>query len=182
MDLPVKDHPYSLALPVWGDPGFLRGARIDEPFPEAFFHLYHWIPPNIRSTLQLKDDEDFHVWADGQVDVPLFARGMAKIAYCNTVIKFGLGGFRPLALPRIILGTCSAISYFVGAPLTDPPPKFQRMALHAVNCNELHSRTGPLKLWVVNIRLFGHSGTAAHGMPIYTVIAGAPPLPKRSPR
>lgn len=124
MDLPIKDHPYSLALPVWGYPGLWRGARIDEPFPQAFFHVYHWLPPNIRETLNLDADEDFRISESGLVHVPLFARGIANIAYCHMVIRYGLEGFRALALPSIVLGKCSAISYFVGAPLGVPPPKF----------------------------------------------------------
>jgi HNH endonuclease len=51
LDLPIKDHPYALALPVWGDAGFFRGAGIGDPLPEIFFHIYHWIPPNVRETL-----------------------------------------------------------------------------------------------------------------------------------
>jgi hypothetical protein len=173
MDLPIKDHPYTLALPVWGEAGFFRGARIDERFPEALFHLYHWMPPKMRQTLELKDDEDFQVWEYGRAEAHLFARAIAKIAYCHMVIRFGLGGFRPLALPKIVLGKCSAISYFVGGPLADPPPKFPRNVMHAVDFTELLSNDG-LKLWVVRVRLFSHSGTATHGMPIYHVIAGAP--------
>ena len=34
--LPIKDHPYSLALQVWGEAGSSRFASIDAPFPEAY--------------------------------------------------------------------------------------------------------------------------------------------------
>jgi hypothetical protein len=174
LDLPIKDHPYALALPVWGDAGFLRGVRIDDPLPETFFHIYHWIPPNVRESLNISQDEDYRVWAWGRVDTSLFARAIAKIAYCHTVIWLGLGGFRRLALPGVILGTCSAVSYFVGGALKDPPPKFDTKALHTIQFNNLTGVASKLRLYIVSIRLFAHSGSGQHGMPIYHVVVGAP--------
>jgi len=176
LELPIKDHPYSLVLPVWGDAGFLRGAPIDSPFPETFYQAYHWLPPNMRETLKLTSDEDYRIWASGRVDTALFARGLAKIAYCNIVMRFGLDGFRPLALQALILGSFSGIPYFVGTDLKEPPARFGREALHTVQFTELEARPGNLKLWVCAIRLFAHSGAGKHGMPIYHVIAGAPKL------
>jgi HNH endonuclease len=35
-ELPIKDHPYALALPVWGEPGFMRSARVEEDFPTPY--------------------------------------------------------------------------------------------------------------------------------------------------
>jgi hypothetical protein len=61
MDLPIADHPYTLAMPIWGDPGFFRAALIDAPFPQAFYHLYQYSPPNLRETLGVEDDESFQI-------------------------------------------------------------------------------------------------------------------------
>jgi hypothetical protein len=65
------DHPYALALPVWGDAGFFRSVPIDEPFPESFFHIYHWTPPNMRQTLNLSDNDEYMIWASGRVNAAL---------------------------------------------------------------------------------------------------------------
>jgi hypothetical protein len=128
----------------------------------------------MRESLNLSQDEDYRVWASGRVDTSLFARAIAKIAYCHTVIWLGLDGFRSLALPRVVLGTCSAVSYFVGGPLKDPPPSFNTKALHTIQFNDLTGVGSMLRLYVVSIRLFAHSGSDQHGMPIYHVIVGAP--------
>jgi hypothetical protein len=42
-----------------------------------------------------------------------FARALAKIAYCNAVLRYGLDGFRPLVLPDIILGRYPHVAHFV---------------------------------------------------------------------
>lgn len=82
-------------------------------------HIYHHMPPTMYETLGVPDTEDFKIWSTGRLDATLFARGIAKIAYCHTVLKYGLDGFRSLALPDIILGRFSGVSYFVGGPLTN---------------------------------------------------------------
>ncbi len=184
LDLPVQDHPYSLALPVWGDAGFFRSAAIDAPFPEPFMHIYHYMPPNIRQTLGVTDADEFKVWSSGRLDATLFARGIAKIAYCHMVLKYGLDGFCGLALPDIILGTFSGASYFVGGPLTIPPPPSAKGQRHAIRYADLdglpnHDQAlGALKLHLAYVRLFSDSAYQQHGMPIYHVIAGA----RRTPR
>jgi hypothetical protein len=179
LELPIKDHPFALALPVWGDAGFLRSAAIDEQFPETYCHVYHSIPLNIRQTLDLTETEDYRIWATGRIDAPLFARGIAKIAYCHAVLRFGLKGFRRLALADLVLGKFSAVSYFVGGPLTIPPPPFARNMIHAINFSALVSQVGPesyggLRLHLISVRLFANSTHEDHGMPIYHVVAGAP--------
>ena len=144
-DLPIADHPYSLAMPIWGDPGFFRGATIDAPFPPMFLHIYHYLPPNIRDLLGLSEDGNFRIWAEGQSDIELFARGIAKIAFCHAVIELGLGNFRPLLLPKIILGESNATPFFVGSPLMPPPPPTDRRVLHFIQRSELASKSGPAK-------------------------------------
>jgi hypothetical protein len=187
--LPIADHPYALGLPIWGEPGFLRSAPIDAPFPETLWHVYHWTPDNLRKTLGLAEHEDFRVWQAGRVNPELFARGIAKIAYCHAVLRLGLDGFRRLALPELILGKFSAVSYFVGVPMSDPPPPVAASVLHAVNFSDLqgipHPHTGErrlLKLHIASVRLFANSAHRNHGMPVYHVIVGAPKLVGRGTR
>lgn len=174
-NFPIKDHPYSLALPVWGPAGFLRSNPIDAPFPEACFHIYHFTPHNFHQTLGLPPgDNEVKIWARGKIDVTLFARGIAKIAYCHAILRFGLNGFRSLVLPKIILGECPAVGYFVGGPLDIPPPKYDNNVLHAIHHADLTAPTGRMKLHAVHVRLFANSAHDNHGMPIYHVIVGAP--------
>jgi hypothetical protein len=93
-DLPIQDFPFSTALPIWGNAGFFRSAPIDAPFAKTVLHVYHWMPPNIRETLGIAEDEDLRVRSSIRSNPELFARAIAKIAYCYTVIRFGLNGFR----------------------------------------------------------------------------------------
>jgi hypothetical protein len=175
-DLPIADHPYSLAMPIWGEAGFFRGAPIDAPFPQMYLNIYHYLPENIRNTLALTESEDFQVWSEGRADLELFARGIAKIAYCHAVVELGLGNFRPLLLPRIILGESGATPFFVGSPLRTPEPPLDRKVLHFVQRSEIASRTSAFKIYIMSVRLFAASAHEDHGMPTYTVIVGAPPL------
>ena len=189
LDLPIKDHPYSLALPVWGDAGFFRSVSIDSLFPEPLTHIYHYVPATMHETLGVAETEQFKIWSSGGFDATLFARGIAKIAYCHTVLKYGLDGFRPLALPDIILGRSSSVAYFVGGPLTIPPPPFPKGHRHAVRGVDVdglpvHEKIigTSLKLHLVYVRLFADSAHKEHGMPIYHVIAGARGLSKITTR
>lgn len=179
LNLSIKDHPYSLAMPIWGDAGFLRSAPIDSPFPEPYWHFYHHEPPHLRKMLGVTDDPTFKIWSSGHCDRVLLARALAKIAYCHAVRKFGLYGFRPLALPDIIRGQFSSISYFVGGPLTIPPPPFEKGMRHAILFNEMdvnpahpNAIGASLKLHLAFIRLFADSAHEQHGMPIYHVVVG----------
>jgi HNH endonuclease len=62
-DLPIKDHPFSLALPLWGDAGFFRSVSIDSQFPEPFTHVYHYMPPNMHETLGIAEAAKFKIWS-----------------------------------------------------------------------------------------------------------------------
>jgi hypothetical protein len=116
---------------------------------------------------------DFHVETDR------FARAIAKIAYCQTVARLGLDGFRRLALPDIILGKYTGISYFVGSELAMPPLPEPRGRQHRIDLSDVWS-TKRLRLIIASVRLFGNSGTAKYGLPVYTVVVGAP-ITKRGP-
>jgi len=173
MNLPIEAHPFSLVLPIWGDAGFLRNATIEEHFPEPLWNSYNFAPDNLAQTLNIKDQKEILVKQRTNVDTVLFARAIAKIAYCHAVLKFGLDGFRKLVLPDIVLGKCPAVSYFVGSPQITPAPR-QEGVLHAMAFQEFRSIPGNTKLHIVGIRLFANSASGNHGMPFYHVIVGAP--------
>ena len=54
IDLAPRDHPYFLHMPVWHPPGLMRGIQPSPDFGDAKAHVFWWIPPNIRETLDLK--------------------------------------------------------------------------------------------------------------------------------
>jgi hypothetical protein len=133
-----------------------------------------------QNPLGLEQDDDFIVWSNTAINISLFARAIAKIAYCHAVLQYGLDGFRPLILPDIILGRSRATPYFVGAPLDEPPPPLEKGRRHLVefthlDANPMHpsNALGELRLIIANIRLFADSVTIQHGLPIYRVICGA---------
>jgi hypothetical protein len=161
-------------LPVWGAPGLLRAVQPSEQFPNYLVHAYAFVPENMHKTLGLDDNEPFRVNASGSMNHVTFARAIGKIAYCHAVLQYGLDGFRHLTLPAIIRGAYPCVPYFVGADLSDPPPPEARGRIHLINFSDI--TTPRLRLLLVSIRLFAHSGTKEHGMPIYRVLTGAPYL------
>ena len=173
LHLPIQDHPYFLPMPIWGLPGALTGALPSALFPQEMVHLFYNIPPNIRETLNLSDGEIAQIVVpDLKIDSHKFARAMAKIAYCQAVIVYGLRGFRRLAITDIILGKYTCVPYFVGCETKNPPPPTGGKGLHMVDFRNVF--IGGMALIVGSVRLFAHSGTADHGMPLYRVVVGAP--------
>jgi hypothetical protein len=53
----IEDRPYFLAMPVWDQPGMLRGLQPNADFDGLSAHLYYHIPKNIQDTLELTDGE-----------------------------------------------------------------------------------------------------------------------------
>jgi hypothetical protein len=171
--VPIADHPYFTPMPVWGLPGLLEGRLPTTQFQEHKAHVFYWVPPTIRETMGLSDG------ALGQLPFPEFrinheryARGIAKIAYCQAVATLGLHGFRRLMLPDLILGRYPCVPHFVGCKLDDPPPPADRNTLHVIQiCTE---NVNGIDLVVGAVRLFANSGVVDHGPPTYEVVVGAP--------
>ncbi len=172
IDLTTASHPYFLNLPIWRPPGFMIGKQISEGFGEPGKFTYWYVPPDIKSAIGLTDGEIARVIDTSPPhNLSTFARGLAKIAYCNAVMKYGLDGFRPLVIPDIVLGKYPNIAYFVGSDPTLPSPPYRRGIQHSVGLGSItYSDT---KFLTATIRLFGDSGAQDKGMPFYTVIYGA---------
>jgi hypothetical protein len=47
----IEDHPYFLAMPIWDQPGILRGLLPNLKFDGLSAHLYYNVPDNIREAL-----------------------------------------------------------------------------------------------------------------------------------
>ena len=177
MTVPIDDHPFFTPMPVWGLPGLMTAAAPTTVFPEYKAHVFYWLPPNIRKTLGLADGELAQLpFPEFRINHEKYARAIAKIAYCQAVVRFGLRGFRPLMLPDLILGRYPYIPYFVGCPLDDQDPPSHPNVKHAIQLSTV--ARGQLRLILATVRLFSNSGTDKHGPPTYHVICGAPALPQ----
>ncbi len=171
--LPVQDHPFFTPYPVWGPPGLLDGRLPEAEFLQPKVHLFWWVPPNIREILSLSDSEIARIAVPQKsINLNKFARAIAKMAYCQAVVYYGLHNWRRLVLPDLILGRYPFVPYFVGAALSDPPPRLPIDVQHLISLEP--EAVGDLKLLVASIRLFANSGTDLHGPPIYRVVVGAP--------
>jgi hypothetical protein len=171
----ATDQPFALMLPIWDLPGIMRGDQPRPDFPVCNVRAYNFMPSTLREMLDLQDDAPdplVHI-ASGEINNITFARAIAKIAFCGAVAKHGITGFRPLGLPDIILGRYACVPHFVGSDPDPPPPPHPRRMRHAIEIATATERSG-LRLLVAAVRLFAHSGTAEHGMPVYRVIVGAP--------
>lgn len=174
--LPADDHPFFLNMPVWGYPGIMRGFQPSPDFEDAKAHVYWHVPDNMRQTLGLPDGELAIIKdTSRRINLTTFGRALAKIGYCHAVAKYGLRGFRRLVLPDLILGKYPNVPYFVGGDNHClPPPPTPRGKLHELQFQDITYLN--LRLIVIAFRIFSHSGTKEHGMPIYRVVAGAPAI------
>jgi hypothetical protein len=181
IDFATPDHPFFLNMPIWRPPGVMLGKLISEGFGPPGPFTYWYVPPNLRDTIGLKDGDIARVIDTSRPhNLTTFARALAKIAYCNAVMRYGLDEFRPLVLPDIIRGRYRNVAYFVGSDPTQPGPPYPRGQQHSVGLGDLiYSH---LKLLTASIRLFGDSGAGERGMPFYTVIIGAEGNHKVFPR
>ena len=128
LQLPAKDHPYFLHMPVWKLPGILMGEQPSDDYGSAKSHVFYYIPPTMRETLGLKHGEVAEIRdATKMPNLKTFARALAKIAYCHAVMKFGLNDFHRFnEIPQLIFGNYLHAPYFVGCESFDPPPPSKR--------------------------------------------------------
>jgi len=177
-ELLIKDHPYFLAMPVWEQPGILRGAKKSREFDGLSAHLYYHVPDNIRETLGLKDGDIAEIKPDTRGDAAQFGRAIAKIAYCNVIGKWGLEAYDFLDMPKLILGEYPFVSHYVGSFLGLPPPPDRRGARHSIEMTAMWAGSPIVRRFmIVQVRLFIGDGVPEHGMPIYTAVVGVPRSP-----
>jgi hypothetical protein len=131
--------------------------QISDGFGPAGKFTYWYVPPALKDAIRLKDDDIARIIDTSPPhNLNAFARGLAKIAYCNAVMKYGIDGFRPLATCHIILGKYPNIAYFVGSDPAPPHPPYKRGIQHSVGLGSIiYPNT---KFLTATIRLFGDSG------------------------
>ena len=82
VDFPRTQSPFSRPSPLGGARYIAGGKSIYAPFPAIYVNVYHYVPDNMRGVLGIGNDTDYSVWATQKINPYLFARAVAKIAYC----------------------------------------------------------------------------------------------------
>jgi hypothetical protein len=172
VNLSPERHPYFLNMPIWAPPGLVRtGDNITDGFKNYRTDVFWHVPQNIRETLGLSDKATAEIVNNIKPhNLSTFARGIAKIAYCTAIIKYGLDGFRPLFIPQVILGNYPHVPHLIGALPGPHGPPSARGQQHAVEFGNLTYER--LRLMWANVRLFADSSAPEGGMPRYMVILG----------
>src|ERR1700742_466983 len=86
IDFATADHPYFLNMPIWRPPGFMIGKQLSDDFGPPGRFTYWYVPPRFRDIIGLKDGDIARVIDSSRPhNLNTFARGLAKIAYCNAV-------------------------------------------------------------------------------------------------
>lgn len=151
-------------------PGILLGGEPTHNFEIMQAHAYWSIPESMQKTAEMEREQ---VRAKGTVNYTAFARGIARIAYCQAVVHLGLSGFDAMDLPALILGKYPYVPYYVGVPRENPPPPEPPGSLHRVDIEPV--RIKDVDHWLVSLRFFSHSGFEDNGLPIYKTIVGRRP-------
>ena len=172
VELATGDHPCFLNMPIWQPPGFMIGKQISEGFGNPGRFTYWYVPPKFRHVIGLKDGDIARIIDTAPPhNLSTFARGLAKIAYCNAVMKYGLDGFDTVGNPTSFLVDIRTSHTSWEAIRTPPSPPYARGRQHSVGLGSItYTHT---KFLTATIRLFGDSGAGHKGMPFYTVIYGS---------
>jgi len=171
----VGDHPFFTSFPVLPVAGILSGDQPRREYKWVNAHVFHSIPPNIRETLGMHSHEKATLhYPDITVDTNKFARAIAKIAYCTAVMKWGIGGFRPLIIRQLILGEYPFVPYLVGLHPNASMAVANPEVMHEVSFAITEYKR--LALITARVRLFANSGAGDEGPPSYEVVVGAPSI------
>ncbi|RYZ14915.1 MAG: hypothetical protein EOP49_53400 [Sphingobacteriales bacterium] len=116
IDLPRKEHPSLLVLPVLNQPEFFRDFA--PPSTKPWFQgMWQHIEPSPH-----RGADGVPIKTQTKFNVEVFCRLIAKTAHCAAVQKFGLDGFTPF-LTDIILGNdLSKVSHLIGCRSVGEPP------------------------------------------------------------
>ena len=97
VDLATANHPYFLNMPIWRPPGFMTGKQLGDGFGPPGRFTYWYVPPQFREAIGMKDGDIAGIIDTSRPhNLSTFARGLAKIAYCNAVMKYDWTASVPL--------------------------------------------------------------------------------------
>jgi hypothetical protein len=79
VDLATETHPYFLNMPIWRPPGFMIGKQLSDGFGEPGKFTYWYVPPNLRSTIRLRDGDIARIIDTSPPhNLNAFARGLPR--------------------------------------------------------------------------------------------------------
>jgi HNH endonuclease len=159
-----KEHPYFLIMPIWNLPGILLNEEPTNNFEIMQAHAYWWIPESMQNTAEMEREQ---VRATGTINYTAFARGIARISYCQAVAHLGLAGFDAMDLPGSFCGN-TRIPPIMSASRGKTRHRQNRRARIDIEPVRINDEDH----WMVSLRFFAHSGYENHGMPIYKTIVG----------
>lgn len=134
--------------------------------------MFYWLPENIADIVGANPTDDVKILNPPIVLTPaLFARALAKVAYCQAILFWGLHQFDKLNVVDLILGRYPYVSHYVGSPIAYPEKPLPNTVKHGIKLSTIsHERRD---FHIAEVRLYGNAGTAEYGMPVYTVVVGA---------
>jgi hypothetical protein len=171
MDLPVEDCPTYVHLPLLAQPGIIRGDEPEVAFTHYGIRTYAHYPDTFWQAAGLPEDAIIEVKQEGEVRLPIFARALAKIAYCHFFAQYAKHSPEAPSIVELIKAQYPHPSYLVGGILGgDIPP--ENKANHRIGI--LPVQVGERVFLVCLIRLFAFAGNthAGTGMPVYQVVMG----------
>jgi hypothetical protein len=136
------------------------------PFQNVKIHGYSVTPDHDERVERARKTNPNATWARGSINMPMFARMLAKTAHAMVVAEYGLHSFVPM-LPDVILHAKEP-AYLVGSATerTTPPVPMKNWVRI-----EIRNIRG-VKNVAVFLRLFAYEGPPEKGTPTYAIIVG----------
>ena len=141
-ELSPQQHPYFLHMPIWNPPGVMCGSRQHRISARRRCTSIGMYRRTFGNRLDCVRVTWLKSWIVHHAELFNVRAGNRKGSLLSRCLMLGLGGFRPFALPGIILGRYPNIPYFVGSDLGGPPPPEPRQILHQFNARTLHIDAG----------------------------------------
>lgn len=146
-------------LPVFDDPGFLKGSAPGEELSGRDQLHIAMSNADVETLGQLGHGTDTVSMSFGSVKLDVFARLLAKIAHVLAYALLGADGFKPYCRDLILKGTPD-YRFLVGGSLKLPQPTPDLYQMCLVRCASPDGRTA----LGVMIRLFAFLGTPQYGV------------------
>lgn len=167
--IPISEHPLMFSLPMFREPGILRGEpkKADGiPHRHIFTRMWDEPPRNTELYLQVLANRYNAIGCrvTSEIDGKSLSLLLAKIAHSFSIAELGIEKFTPM-LTKLILGEEDSFSYFIGGKTKSEE---ETNFLHDL-CFDFTTFDNP-SLLVVKIRLFANLGA-----PTYYVVAGRLP-------
>jgi hypothetical protein len=138
VDLPVSDYPGYLPAPEFPPPGVVVGRPVEEGFP-VDLKFTHIRGPSIESLASMYPGAS-HIGGRVRFRPAMYARMVAKVAYCAAIYAIGIAPLRKSPIRSIILGDDLDVFHRVGGwkgEEVNPTDSLHSMQLRSVG-SDLH--------------------------------------------